>query len=335
MKRRSSAFLASMVLLPSSLVLAGLSAHSYPADRPESTLNSQAKPAPVQSSPQNPRDDQNQKIGVLEVRLPVSVKQKNKFVTGLTVNNFEVYEDGKRQNIINFMAPSQLPLNIGVLIDTSNSVKLKLPFEKDAGEDFMATVTTHRRKDRMLLASFDSNVELHQDFTDNLEPLVRELRKLKAGGLTRLYDAVHRVIEEKMSNPSANDARRILVVLSDGEDTASERTLKQAIEIAQRYDVTIFGISTKNFRGIAAGQVEGSDDKELRALCESTGGQVFLPSEKVELFRSFSEIANDLRQEYVLFYKPSVQQHTGRKREIRVKLIGANGHLFVKDGYVY
>src|SRR5262245_29182413 len=89
------------------------------------------KPAP---QPQR-RDDSPQKIGVLEVRLPISVKKNKTFVGGLTVNNFEVYEDGKRQKIEKFVAPSQLPLNIAVLMDTSNSVKLKLPFEKDAAED--------------------------------------------------------------------------------------------------------------------------------------------------------------------------------------------------------
>jgi Ca-activated chloride channel homolog len=296
------------------------------------------KPAtpPSQQKPQSQqRDDPPQKIGVLEVRLPISAKQDKKFLGGLTLNNFEVFEDGKRQKIEKFISPSQLPLNIALLVDTSNSVKLKLPFEKEAGEDFVATVTTHRKRDKILLTSFDSDVELHQDFTDNQQLLVEALRKLKAGGYTKLYDGVFRVIEEKMANIEGSDARRIIVVLSDGEDTASERTLKEAIEMAQRYDVTIFGISTKNFKGIDTGMVESSDDKELRRLCEDTGGQVFLPSQKTELFRSFTQVAQDLRQEYVLFYTPTNQNKAGKKREIRVKLVGADGRLYHKEGYVY
>lgn len=196
-----------------------------------------------QGKPQASRDDTTQ-LGILEVRLPITVKEKNKFIVGLIANNFEVYEDGKRQKIEKFVAPSQLPLNVAVLMDTSNSVKLKLPFEKEAAEDFVATVTTYRRKDKVLFATFDSAVELHQDFTDAQEPLIRAIRKVKAGGYTRLYDAVYRVIEEKMSNLRGSDERSIIVIISDGEDTASERLLKEAIEIAQRYDVTIFGIST-------------------------------------------------------------------------------------------
>lgn len=289
----------------------------------------QDKPAP----PKKPGQDDQIIIKALEVRLPITVKEKNKFVAGLTKNNFEVYEDGKRQEIINFIAPSQLPLNIAMLLDTSSSVKLKLPFEKDAGEDFVTTVTTYRRKDQVLLATFDSEVALHQDFTDNLELLIRAIRKLKAGGYTKLYDGVYRIIEEKMANLSGDNARRIIVVLSDGEDTASEHTLKETIEMAQRYDVTVFGISTKNFKGIDSGTVDSADDKDLRRLCEETGGQVFLPSQKIELFRAFTQVALDLRQEYVLFYKPLNQQTTGKRREIKVKLVSAEGNLHHKQGY--
>jgi len=293
-------------------------------------------PKPAQPTPQQQRrDDAPDKIVVLEVRLPISVKQDKKFVSGLAVGNFEIYEDGKRQKIEKFVSPSQLPLNIAVLMDTSNSVKLKLPFEKDAAEDFVATVTTFRRKDLVLFATFDSDVELHQDFTDSQEPLVRAIKAVKAGGYTRLYDGVYRVIEEKMANLQGSDARRIIVILSDGEDTASEHSLRDAIEMAQRYDVTVFGISTKNFKGITSGMVENADDKELRKLCEETGGQVFLPSQKAELFRSFTQVAQDLRQEYVVFYTPTNQAKANKRREIKVKLVGPDAHLYHKQGYVY
>jgi len=319
---RSSAL---ALLILALYLLAGAAASAQkPATKPK-------EPTPPQRRP----DDPPQKIGVLEVRLPIAAKRDKKFLPGLTVNNFEVYEDGKRQKIEKFIAPSELPLYIGLLIDTSNSVKLKLPFEKDAGEDFIATVTTYRKKDKILLASFDSDVELHQDFSDNQEPLIHGLRKLKAGGYTKLYDGIYRVIEEKLANLQGSDARRIIVILSDGEDTASEHTLRDAIEMAQRYDVTIFGISTKNFRGVDSGMVENADDKELRRLCEETGGQVFLPAQKMELFRSFTQIALDLRQEYVLFYTPTNQVKAAKKREIKVKLVGAEARLYHKQGYVY
>ena len=100
--------------------------------------------------------------------------------------------------------------------------------------------------------------------------------------------------------------------------------------------MTIFGISTKNFSGgVTAGTVESSDDKELRRLCEETGGQLFLPSQKLELFRAFSQVAQDLRQEYVMFYMPGNQQKAGKRRSIKLKLIGADGRLYHKQGYTY
>jgi Ca-activated chloride channel homolog len=319
-KRRASAFVTGSLLI--ALLTGALAFAQKPSDKPQ-----QKKP------PATPQDDQTV-LKAFEVRLPVTVKAKGKFVPGLTENNFEVYEDGKRQKIETFIAPSKLPLNIAVLMDTSNSVKLKLPFEKDAAEDFVATVTTYRRKDQVSFTTFDSDVELHQDFTDNQELLVRAIRKVKAGGYTRIYDAVYRIIEEKLANLTG-DARRIIVVLSDGEDTASERSLKDAIEMAQRYDVTIFGISTKNFKGTASGLTENADDKELRHLCEETGGQIFLPSEKIELFKAFAQVAQDLRQEYVIYYRPLAQEKTGKRREIRIKLVNADGHLSHKQAYTY
>ncbi len=286
---------------------------------------------------QKPQAEQEKvtQIGILKVRLPVTVKVKDGFVKGLTRANFEVYEDGKKQKIEEFLSPAKLPLRVGVLMDTSNSVKLKLPLEKDAAEDFISTIISIVRKDKALLANFDSEVSLQQDFTDNQELLIRAVRKLKAGGYTKLYDGIYRVIEEKMSNIDDSDARRVIVVLSDGEDTASEHSLQEAIALAQQYDVTIFGISTKNFTGIDAGTTDSSDDKKLRELCEATGGQTFLPSQKLELFRAFSQVARDLRQEYVIFYEPLNQDKTGKKREIKVKLVSADGRLHYKQGYAY
>jgi Ca-activated chloride channel family protein len=319
-------------LLVFALLAVALTSATYVAASSQKPQDKKPPAAQQDKKPQTSQGDQAGKIGTTIVRLPITVKNKGQFLGGLIQADFEVFEDGKKQVIDKFVSPSQLPLNVGLLMDTSNSVKLKLPFEKDSAEDFVATVTTYRRKDQVLFATFDSDVELHQDFTDSLEVLSKSIRKVKAGGYTKMYDAVYRVIEEKMATTPNSEARRIIVILSDGEDTASERSLKDAIEIAQRYDVTIFGISTKNFSGISAGTVENADDKDLRRLCEETGGQVFLPSQKIELFRAFSQVAQDLRQEYVIYYTPIDQDKKG-DREIKVKLVNKDGKLFHKQGY--
>ena len=299
------------------------------------TSQSNATAQSDQRKPQTSRSD-NPQISVLQVLLPVTVKRQERFVSGLNVDNFEVYEDGKRQRIERFEAQGQLPLRIAVLMDTSNSVKLKLHFEQDAAEDFVSTVARYRHGDQVLLGTFDSDIRYHQDFTDNLEPLIRSLRKVKAGGYTRLYDGVYRVIDEKLSvGKGSKLARRIMVVLSDGEDTGSDRSLKDALELAQRHDVTIFGISTRNFSGIGAGTAASSDDKDLRRLCEETGGQLFVPSQRLELFRAFGQIADDLRHEYFIVYTPHNQEKTGKQRSVKIKLLRADGRAYHQQGYAY
>jgi Ca-activated chloride channel family protein len=126
-----------------------------------------------------------------------------------------------------------------------------------------------------------------------------------------------------------------MVILSDGEDTASGRSLKDALELAQRHDVTIFGISTRNFSGTGAGAVASSDDKNLRRLCEETGGQLFLPSQQLELYRAFGKITEDLRHEYFIVYNPQNQEKSGKQRSIKIKLMRAEGRAYHKQGYTY
>ncbi|HKV39385.1 MAG TPA: VWA domain-containing protein [Blastocatellia bacterium] len=333
MFRRLSILVVSLASLSTAALTAGASRSnsSLSASRPAAS----SQKADHKKNDQEGNKDTPQKLGVLTVRLPIVVKKNNKFVGGLSRANFEIFEDGKLQKIEEFQAPSDLPLDVAILMDTSESVKLKLPFEKSAAEDFVSDITTYRRRDRVLFATFDTDIELHQDFTAIEGPLVRAINSVKAGGYTRLYDAVCRVIEEKMSNLARADSRGVILILSDGEDTASQHSVNDAVEMAERYDVTVFAISTKNFTGITSGIVESVDDKELRHLCEETGGQIFLPAQKLELFRSFTQVATDLRGEYVAFYTPDDQKQAGKHRTIKVKLVGADGKLYHKQGYKY
>jgi Ca-activated chloride channel family protein len=294
--------------------------------------------APVGARPQQaaapaPAQDETE-IEALEVFLPVMVfDDDDQFVTGLTRNNFRVLEDGKEQQIEQFEAPSKLPLSVAVLMDTSSSVKRKLKFQKDSAVDFVQTIVKNTA-DKALFATFDSTVTLRIDFTRDTGELTRAIDSAKAGGDTRMFDAVYRVCEEKMALLPA-DQRAVMLVITDGADTSSDRSLEEAIEIAQRSNVTIFGISTRNYADINAGAVRGSVDKELARLCEETGGRTFLPYQQLELARAFSNIAKVLRNQYVIYYRPERQDRDGKFRKLKVDVVGTDRKVKVsyKRGY--
>jgi Ca-activated chloride channel family protein len=286
----------------------------------------QQKPKPGdKNKPVDEKQDQQTQIitETVNVRLPITVVdgKSNRFVTDLKQTDFEIYEDKVPQRIESFLSESSLPLDVAVLMDTSNSVKPKLKFEKEAAVSFLYTML-QSRSDRALFVSFDSEVELHQDFTNRVDLLSKAIDKVKARGDTRLYDAIYRVCEEKMS--ATQGRRRAMVVITDGEDTASERTLKDAIDIAQSTETVVYVISTKagGFFGVEAGTVDRAEDKDLKRLAEETGGRAFFTGSIIELERGFSAIVRELRSQYLLAYEPSNNNFDGKFRQIEVRLPG-------------
>jgi len=260
---------------------------------------------------------------VFEVRLPVTVTMgKKELVSGMTRGDFAVFEDGVRQEIT-FFSDEQTnpPVYVGVLMDTSPSTAGKLKFEKEAARNFMYTVT-RLRKDKAAFMTFDHEIKLLQDFTDKLDMLDKAVDKVnKTGSQTALYDAIWEFCDEKMRNVPG---RRVLVVITDGDDTYSRSVLADAIDIAQRTETTIFAISTKaGFLGTVPGVDMGMDrdpgDKALEKLCGETGGDVFYTGDMLELERSFTKISKELRSQYIITYKPSDQSLNGRVRKVEVK----------------
>lgn len=283
---------------------------------------------------QQGQEDRPTQIDTLEVFLPVMVfDKKGDFVPNLTRNNFRVSEDGVEQVISSFDAPTQLPLSIGILIDTSASVKRKLKFEKEAAAAFVLSIL-ERSTDKALFATFDSVVNLHVDFSRDSGDLTRAIDGVKASGDTRLYDAIYRVCEEKMALLPTG-TRPVILVITDGADTASDRTIEEAIAIAQKSNVTIFGISTRNYSDVSAGTVQGSVDKDLDRLCKATGGRTYLPYQRLELERAFAGVRILLRNQYVIYYQPKNQNRDGTFRKIEVKVEGADKKIDVrhKGGY--
>ena len=276
-----------------------------------------------------------------EVRLPVTVTDKKKnlvfcseskdprrekdkkkeIVQCFSKDDFTVLEDGVPQEITFFTdEKTNPPVYVGVLMDTSPSTAGKMAFSKRAASDFLYTVVK-LRKDKGAFMTFDNEINLIQDFTDKLDLLDKAVDRVKkVGSQTALYDAIWQFSDEKLRNAPG---RRVVVVITDGDDTFSRADLNDAIDIAQRTETTIFGISTKEaflgaVPGVEAGTVKDKGDKYLTRLCEETGGEAFFMSDLGELERSFTKISKELRSQYIITYRPANQSYDGRKRKIEV-----------------
>ena len=276
---------------------------------------------------QNPTPTPDSDLKTFEVRLPVTVtnregKEKDKLVAGMVRPDFVIFEDGVRQEVTFFSDEKTNPsVFVGVLMDTSPSTAGKLGFSKEAAKNFIYTVT-RLRKDKAAFMTFDNEVTLHQDFTDKLDLLDRAVDKIKkTGSQTAMYDAVWQFTDEKLR---AAPGRRVIVVITDGEDTFSRADLNDAIDIAQRPETTIFGISTKagflgTVPGVEAGTTKDKNDRFLVELCEKTGGQAFFTGDMIELERAFTRISQELRSQYIITYRPANQNYDGRERKIEVR----------------
>lgn len=283
---------------------------------------------PKKSSPEKSSDAQGDQqkeltetITTSQVRLPVAVTERSgRFIVDLKKEDFEIYEDKVKQSIENFQAESNLPLDIGLLMDTSNSVKPKLKFQKEAAISFLQTVI-RPAKDKALFLTFNSDIELHQDFTNRIDLIANAVDKVKAYGETRLYDAIYRVCEEKMATQAGR--RRAIVLITDGQDTASEHTLSEAINMALKTETVVFVISNKaaGFFGVQAGQVDSEEDKDLKRLSEETGGRAFFTGTVLELERGFASVTRELRSQYLITYEPLNVNFDGKFRAVEVRVV--------------
>jgi Ca-activated chloride channel family protein len=297
------------------------------------------KPTPS-PSPTPAADDKPIRIPVRRVRLPITVTdKKGQFVPGLTKDDFVILEDKVPQQIETFSDDLSLtlPLYVAVLMDTSPSTAGKLRFQQESAMNFIQTVV-RPRKDRVLFGTFDDEITLLQDFTDKLDLLDKAVFSVKKMGTqTALYDAIWQFCDEKMRSVPG---RRVLLLVSDGEDTFSRATIRDAIDIAQRTETTIFAISTKagflaTVPGVEAGQIMDKKDRELQTLAEETGGIAFFTGDMLSLERSFTKISKELRAQYLVTYNPTNKSYDGTFRKIDVKLADRRGDLKVrtKRGY--
>jgi Ca-activated chloride channel family protein len=240
--------------------------------------------------------------------------KKGHFVTDLTKDEFEVIENKKPQAILDFNGESDLPLRLAVLMDTSNGSRERFAFQQDAATEFVETAV-RPALDKAIVVSFDTSAELVADLTNDIGKVNASIRALRPGGGAALYDAIYFACKKMLQDQPPERFRRAMVILSAGDDSHSRYTREQALEMAQKADVVIYTISTNN-----SGQ-ENDGDKILRYFAQETGGQAFVPFKASDLAQSFENIANELRHQYTLVYRPEPLKADGlyHTLDIRVK----------------
>ena len=275
-------------------------------------------PTPAQPPVQQPAqaDEPTRiQVDVTRVSLLYTVTdRKGRFVTNLTKDDFEVIDSKKSQTILEFNAESDLPLRLGILIDTSNSIRERFKFEQDAAIEFLNN-TLHANQDRAMLVKFDTSAELISDLVGDTEKLATAIRSLRPGGGTALYDAIFFACRDKLSQDQPKHKfRRAIVIVSDGDDNQSHYTRDQALEMAQKADVVIYGISTN------ISKIESDGDKVLKYLTSETGGKAFFPFKVEDLEQSFENIANELRHQYNIAYRPEPLKTDGLFHPIELRV---------------
>jgi Ca-activated chloride channel family protein len=259
---------------------------------------------------------------VNEVNVVFTVTDKHgRYVKDLKKDNFKVVDDRKpAAEIRSFHAETNLPLEVGLLIDASNSVRDRFKFEQQAAVEFL-NQTIRPKYDQAFVVGFDVTPEVTQDFTDNTELLSVGVRSLRPGGGTAMYDALYFACRDKlMKTPHNAPMRRAIILLSDGDDNQSHVTREEAIEMAQRAEVIVYTISTN-----LTGEGGHHGDKVLERIADATGGRAYVPFQITEVANAFAAIQEELRSQYAISYKPADFAADGHYRSVEILALGQKG----------
>jgi len=312
----------------------------------------------AQQPQQSPPADQTPQQSQTTIRVPVNLvdvlftvlNRRNKLVSDLNEEDFKLVDDNVPQSIRYFSRQSDIPLRIGLLLDTSNSIRDRIKFEQDAAVNFLYTVV-RRGKDQAFAMTFDDEPQMIQSFTGDTGMLRDRILKTRAGGGTAVYDAIYDACQKHLSNPprppgdQPDVVRRVMILISDGEDNLSDHTRAEAVEMAQRTGVVIYTISTsiqwvtttaeKDCRATGTCKYHLTDgDKVLQGLAEETGGRSFYPYHVDDLDQSFQDIGDELRNQYQITYNPSNFVPNGKYHRIKIDTPKFNGYqVRARRGY--
>jgi VWFA-related protein len=319
-----------------------LHAQAAPPALPPSSTNQSAQPSaqsqsstPATGSQQPglvPRDEpptETLRLFSREVDLIFTVTDhKGHFVTGLQQQDFGLLDDGRPPSrVVTFKQQTNLPLRVGIMLDTSTSIRQRFQFEQQAATDFFLQVL-RPDVDRAFVEGFDVQTELTQDFTNRPDLLDTGVRKLRPGGGTALFDSLYKTCRDQMLTlQQAGAVRKAIVLVSDGDDDYSRAYESDAIKMCQRAETIVYTIST-NY-----GPSKDKGDDVLKAIADATGGQAFFPNSVEEVAVGFHSIEEALRSQYSLVYVPADFKQDGSFRTIYLQALDARYNVRAKKGY--
>ena len=336
----------SLALLPLALVFAAPmhgqtatqpapppAAQNPPAATPQATAASQTAPsasqgAPAQATPSQDEPITTIKVQVNEVNLVFTVTdKKGRFITGLQRENFGLLDDQRPPvAVLRFTQQTNLPLRVGIMLDTSSSIRQRFQFEQDSAIEFLLQVL--HRNDRAFVEGFDIQTDVEQGFTNNIDLLNQGIRRLRPGGGTALFDALYKTCQSQMLTLKEEGAvRRALILVSDGDDNYSRAQESDAIKMCQRAETIVYTISTN----VSPSRDKG--DEVLRAISEATGGQAFYPTRIEDVANGFHNIEEELRSQYLLVYRPAELKQDGAFRTIYLHALDPRYQVRAQKGY--
>jgi Ca-activated chloride channel homolog len=337
-------------LLAASLRLAAASAQQ-PAGQQNAAQASQTQAAPAaatpkaqtqpaQATPAQPaagqagesQTDVNTptiRLGVNEVNLIFTVTDKHgHYIPNLQQSDFALLDNQRAPaQVTSFHQQINLPLRVGIVIDTSTSIHSRFQFEQQSANEFLTEVLK-AKGDRAFVMGFDVTPNVTQDWTDNMDGLESGINRLRPGGGTALYDAVYTACHDKLLTARGQEpVRKALILISDGDDDQSRVYISEAIKECERAETIIYAISTNWTPS------RGPGDKNLTQLAEETGGEVFFPPSAEEMATSFTDVATELRSQYALTYTPADFKYDGSFRSIYLYCYDRRYQVRAKKGY--
>ena len=293
---------------------------------PASSQNPQLQPRDESAPP--PADTTTITVFSREVNLVFTVTDgKGHFVTNLPQQQFGLLDDGRAPSrVVRFQQQSNLPLRVGIMLDTSNSIRSRFDFEQQAAIDFLLQIL--RPADRAFVEGFDVQTDIAQDYTNRIDLLDTGIHKLRPGGGTSLFDGLYKTCRDQMLTLRDKQAvRRALVLVSDGDDDYSRSQEADAIKMCQRAETIVYAISTN------VGPSKDKGDDVLQHIADATGGRAFFPTKMEDMSIGFSNIEQELRSQYALEYVPADFKQDGSFRTIYLVSLDQRYQVHARKGY--